>query len=490
MENKTMANYVCKICDKIFNSGRALSYHITHTHKLLTKEYYDKYLRENDSECVCACCAKPTKFINIVEGYQKYCCAKCGGIGSATKGKQTMLQRYGVKGICNPQATSERYNQYTDEQKQAIIAKRQTTRALNSGSVEQSYRDQSIKSINKKRAAIAAFEAENNCTLLHSLVYTYGQGWYKSKIITEFLYDTKGNHYIKNCDIKKIEDYIEQTKSNQSSHKEQEVLDYIKSIYSGKIEPRKKGVLPNNFEIDIYLPDKKMGIEFNGTYWHSTINNTPKNYHFDKSCAAAAVGIRLIHIYEYEWDDLDTRSKICQLLNIALNKANKIYARKCDIKLISNQEAKILNEKVHLQGHRNAQITYGLFYKDTLVQLMSFSRTKYNRNLQDENSWEIIRGCPGSNNVVIGGVSKLISHFIKEHNPAKIFSYCDFNKFDGKSYEAIGMQFIGYTGPDMKWVLPGNIVVNRQPRKHSELQQISRGKIYGSGSKKYILTLR
>lgn len=75
------------------------------------------------------------------------------------------------------------------------------------------------------------------------------------------------------------------------------------------------------------------------------------------------------------------------MLDIALGRVkNKIYARQCDIKQISNKEAKPLNDKVHLQGHRNAQITYGLFYKGELVQLMSFSKTKYNRNLKDENA--------------------------------------------------------------------------------------------------------
>ena len=58
---------------------------------------------------------------------------------------------------------------------------------------------------------------------------------------------------------------------------------------------------------------------------------------------------------------------------------NRIYARKCTIKQISNGEAKPFNEENHLQGHRNAQITYGLFYKGELVQLMSFSKTRYNR---------------------------------------------------------------------------------------------------------------
>ena len=243
------------------------------------------------------------------------------------------------------------------------------------------------------------------------------------------------------------------------------------------------------YEIDIYVPSKKLGIEFNGSYWHSSIYKD-KNYHFNKSKIAEKNGIRLIHIYEYEWNNPVQRKKIELMLNIALGRVNnKIYARQCDIRKISNQEAKSLNEQVHLQGHRNAQVTYGLFYKNELVQLMSFSKTKYNRNLTDDNSWEIIRGCPGSNNIVVGGVSKLFTHFIREYSPTKVFSYCDFNKFDGKSYEALGMKFIGYTGPDMKWLMPNGAVVNRAPNKHAEYKNNARAQIFGAGSKKYLLDL-
>lgn len=179
------------------------------------------------------------------------------------------------------------------------------------------------------------------------------------------------------------------------------------------------------------------------------------------------------------------------MLDVALGRVkSKIYARQCEIKEISNKEAKVLNDKIHLQGHRNAQVTYGLYYKNELVQIMSFSKTKYNRNLKTANSWEIIRGCPGSNNLVVGGVSKLISHFIADYAPDEIFSYCDFNKFNGKSYEAVGMKFIGYTGPDMKWVLSNGMVVNRQPSKHSELKKQAVAQIFGAGSKKYLLKCR
>ena len=88
--------------------------------------------------------------------------------------------------------------------------------------------------------------------------------------------------------------------------------------------------------------------------------------------------------------------------------------------------------------------------------------------MKSQDSWEIIRGCPGSNNLVVGGVSKLFKNFIRDYKPKQIFSYCDFNKFDGKGYEAIGMKLIGYTGPDMKWLMPNHVVVNRKPSKHKE----------------------
>lgn len=243
-------------------------------------------------------------------------------------------------------------------------------------------------------------------------------------------------------------------------------------------------------EIDIYIPSKKIGIEFNGTYWHSAIYKD-KNFHLNKSKLAEEKGIRLIHIYEYEWLDPIQREKLKMMLDIALGRVqNKIYARNCVVRQITNAEALELNKSIHLQGHRAAQVTYGLFYQDKLVQLMSFSKTKYNKNLKTDNSWEIIRGCPGSNSLVVGGVSKLFKAFILEYSPDAVFSYCDFNKFSGSSYEAIGMKFIGYTGPDMKWLIGHDMVVNRKPRKHAELKDIAITQIYGAGSKKYLWTNR
>lgn len=270
-----------------------------------------------------------------------------------------------------------------------------------------------------------------------------------------------------------------------TSQYEDEISNFLQEIGVINVIRNSTAVLGNDQEVDIYLPDYHIGIEFNGTYWHSDLFK-PKSYHQEKSKAAEHRGIRLIHIYEYEWKNLETRSKIQSLLRIACGKVpRRIYARNCTIKEISNKEARPFNEANHLQGHRNAQVTYGLFYEGELVQLMSFSRTKYNKNLRGDGDWEIIRGCPGSNNLVVGGVSKLFKYFIEKHDPDTIFSYCDFNKFDGKGYEAIGMKFIGYTSPDIHYIF-GEVAVPRNPSKYKYNKENCDYKIWGAGSKKYV----
>lgn len=263
------------------------------------------------------------------------------------------------------------------------------------------------------------------------------------------------------------------------SHYEDEIIDYLKNIGVQNIQTNIK--ILNKEEADIYLPDNNLIIEFDGTYWHSDLFKA-KNYHLNKSLLAEKLGYRLIHIYQYEWDDINQQEKIKQLLRIACGKVTeRIYARNCEIKIIRNKEARLLNDKVHLQNHRNAKVTYGLFYKNELVQLMSFSKRK--KGLDTD--WEIIRGCPGSNNVVIGGVSKLFKHFVKDYNPTSVFSYCDFNKFNGKSYEELGMKFIGSTGPDLTYIIKGKCF-KRQYSNYKNIKDKVDYRIWGAGSKKYL----
>jgi hypothetical protein len=105
-------------------------------------------------------------------------------------------------------------------------------------------------------------------------------------------------------------------------------------------------------EIDIYLPDLKLGFEFNGIWWHNEINKM-KNYHLDKTELCENQGIKLIHIYEDDWNYKKEIVK-SRILNLLGKITNKIYARKCIIKEVENNSHREFLEKI--------------IYKDSLLQ--------------------------------------------------------------------------------------------------------------------------
>lgn len=238
----------------------------------------------------------------------------------------------------------------------------------------------------------------------------------------------------------------------------------------------------DGLELDLYLPKYKTAIEYNGNYWHSSIYKDA-NYHQNKSIAAEKKGVHLMHIYEYEWNDSTKQKIVCSIIRNALGKnTNKVFARKCELKEVSKKDAHIFLDENHLQGYRGGSKIYGLYFAGSLVQIMIFGKnSKYD--------WEIIRAASAINTNVVGGTSKLLAHFIKENNPKSIFSYCDFNTFSGSGYEKNGMEYLGLTVPDMKWLINGK-VFNRNPGKHREMKKLAEAKICGAGSKKYLINLK
>lgn len=83
------------------------------------------------------------------------------------------------------------------------------------------------------------------------------------------------------------------------SIQEKQLENYIRSIYKGTIIHHDRDQL-NGKEIDIYLPELKIGFEFDGNFWHSSYYKE-SDYHQKKSLQALLNGIWLIHIFEYQW---------------------------------------------------------------------------------------------------------------------------------------------------------------------------------------------
>lgn len=289
-------------------------------------------------------------------------------------------------------------------------------------------------------------------------------------------------------------------------HKTQtEIFNFISEFYSAKEDD--KSLISN--EIDILVSELKFGIEYDGllshSYGYSKIsyyNNfyIDKNYHLQKTKECESKGYQLFHIFENEYLDQNKKNIWLSIIKNKLNSSDKIYARKCSIKEISNSEYKQFTEHNHLQGYGIASIRLGLFYNDELVSIMSFGKSRYNKSIE----YELIRFCSKLNTQIIGGASKLLKHFERTYNPESIISYANRRWSQGHLYEILGFEFSHNTDPNYFYFrINENILYSREKfQKHklknklelfdSELSETENmfnngyRKIYDCGNKVYV----
>ena len=284
--------------------------------------------------------------------------------------------------------------------------------------------------------------------------------------------------------------------SENSSIKECELRDFISDIYKGEIINNYR----DGIEIDIYLPSLKIGLEFNGLHWHSEIYKT-KNYHLDKTNFFDKRGIRIIHIWEDDWDSKKViiKSQIKNLIGVV---DKKIFARKCEIREINDTCKDFLNNN-HIQGYIRSTIKIGLYHDNMLVSLMTFDNLE-GRKKMDQNQWNLSRFCSLINTSVVGGGSKILKYFIKKYNPMRIISFADLDWSKGFLYEKLGFKMISKLNPDYKYVVK-NMRVNKQRFTKKKLvkmghdiniseskimRDLNINRIYGCGQLKYELIIQ
>lgn len=246
------------------------------------------------------------------------------------------------------------------------------------------------------------------------------------------------------------------------SQSEIELLEYIKSITSKEIIRNDRSILKGK-ELDILIPELSIAIEFNGTYWHSD-EIKDKKYHQNKTLECAKAGIRLIHLFEYEWVHKDKVKSY--LKNIIGNEKEKIGARKCELVKIDNKEAMLFEELYHIGGSASASINIGLKYNGELVAIMTFGTPRFD----SRHEYELIRYCCKNGIALMGGAERLFKQFIKEYRPESIVCYTDISKFTGNVYTRLGFKCNkdSLTVPNYVWVSPHNEEVLRryQTQKH------------------------
>lgn len=215
----------------------------------------------------------------------------------------------------------------------------------------------------------------------------------------------------------------------------------------------------DGLEIDVFLPKHKVGIEYHGRYWHSFDHLESKEQKFrhqTKALAAISKGIKLYQIFDYEWEN--QKQLLKSMISHSINKSYRIYARKCEVTIESNNSLQQFLNNNHLQGFRNASINLGLRHLGKLVGCMTFSRY--------QDGYEIIRLAFQNRICVIGGASKLFKHFLKSYKPKVVYTFADLRISSGLVYTQLGFTQISYTEPGYKYFRGDTILSRQRCQKH------------------------
>ena len=237
--------------------------------------------------------------------------------------------------------------------------------------------------------------------------------------------------------------------SNGISKEEFFLFEFIKNTLGhNDTVSRVRGVLSNPLqELDIYIPSKKIAIEYDGLIWHSDKFNKDTNYHFKKTEECRQKGIRLIHIFEDEMKEHKeiVLSKIRHILGDDKNLPS-IMARKCHIKEIAFSMASPFLQKYHIQGPVPSTIYLGAFYGEKLIAVMSFKK--------ESNVWELNRFTTDISYRIPGIASKLFAYFKKHYTYIEIKSFLDrrWNLEGDTMYEKLGFKVDKIEMPDYYYI--------------------------------------
>lgn len=228
-----------------------------------------------------------------------------------------------------------------------------------------------------------------------------------------------------------------------------------------------------------------------------------------KTSLARKAGISLMHIWEYDWNDLVKQEIIKSQIRHKLGMSTRVYGRKTVVATPSKEEATQFEKNNHLQGHAASSYQYGLYYEGQLVALATFAKPRFSK----EADFELIRYVTKRGTTVVGGMSKLIKAFIKDiPSGSHILTYAD-NDFaldkTSSVYSRAGFEYIRTTVPDYKWIKGGSVIsrYSVQPKRllkkypddfrkdnpsETEAEFMTRKgyvRVWGAGNDVYLLTV-
>jgi hypothetical protein len=236
-----------------------------------------------------------------------------------------------------------------------------------------------------------------------------------------------------------VEEAITTTVDHNSSLGEDSISKFISDL-GFEIKRNDQSILGRQ-HLDIYVPDKRFAVEFNGVFWHSE-KFRDRWYHHNKWKACQEKGIDLIQIWSDTW-----RLRPQLVLNMVQHKLGKsaqprAHTRDTVVAWDTDGVENFLNQH-HLQGAARNTHSVALFDSGQMIAVACFMRT-------GEHEWELNRYA--TDRRVPGGLSKILKAW-KARYSERVKSFADLCISNGNIYERVGFRYDGVIPPDFTYLV-------------------------------------
>lgn len=386
----------CVICNQIVDAAH-MPKHLIKMHRITAEQYYTQYLKHTTPKC--PICGNNSKFISISKGYYITCSYKCGRKSWHNNLKDHFIKLHGEDNPFKIEIYKEKIRQTnlknTGEEYPNRFGGEKFKKML-----EGKYGKDFYKKLSKlgneafqKKYKLSNPSQSKEIQLkkkLNRFIKKYGKIVNRDKNILSYNYiNGTFNCFCKDCGKSytiSAKIYINRFKNKETicsfcnpikkiKFKEQhDLYNIVSQLCNDNVIESTKHILNSGKELDIWVPKYNIGIEYNGSYWHSETFRE-KTYHYDKYTECFNQGIKLINVFDFDW-----KSKKDYIINkIKESITNVSYKTKCTFKEVENTIAKDFIEKygLNIEIDKNVK-NVGLYENNVLVHLVGLKNSVIN----------------------------------------------------------------------------------------------------------------
>ena len=155
-----------------------------------------------------------------------------------------------------------------------------------------------------------------------------------------------------------------------------------------------------------------------------------------------------VHLHEDKWRSSGDVVKARLLARCGSSSTRRLMARKTLCRPLDAQKARAFLEQHHLWGATKAKVCYGLWSGAELVSVATFSkRNEVVRAGRAHASHDLDRCCATRDARVVGGITKLLAAFRRDHAPDSIVTSVDRDWGTGANWRKLGFETVELMPP-------------------------------------------